>query len=172
VFASALRNKASGVKAKHINNAGGKLELNRRRKMNVLLSCIALIFAVSWLPLNLFNILSDTKLSIIKPDHFFYVLNAVCILLGMSSAMSNPVLYGLLNENFKREYAKLFSKFCKRVCVCWGGNQASGEMEFNRNVTNNVEMARSSHRVLVNNRDETLRNLEDEETDRRQESII
>ena len=69
-----------------------KTENHRRRKMNILLSVIALIFAASWLPLNIFNILSDSKMSIIKADHTYYVINAICILLGMSSAVSNPVL--------------------------------------------------------------------------------
>ena len=95
-----------------------KTENHRRRKMNILLSVIALIFAASWLPLNIFNILSDSKMSIIKADHTYYVINAICILLGMSSAVSNPVLYGVLNENFKREYAKLFSRFFSRLLVC------------------------------------------------------
>ena len=27
----------------------------------------------------------------------------------MSSAVSNPCLYGVLNENFKREYSRLFN---------------------------------------------------------------
>lgn len=99
-------------------NPNAKYEFNRRRKMNILLACIAFIFAASWLPLNLFNILSDYEL--IKANHLYYVLNAVCILFGMSSAVSNPILYGLLNENFKREYTKLFSKFLKRLLICCG----------------------------------------------------
>ena len=107
---------------KKIPNANAKYELNRRRKMNVLLACIAFIFAISWLPLNLFNILSDSRMSIIKADHFYYILNAVCILFGMSSAVSNPILYGVLNENFKREYTKFFSKFFKKLLACFGSN--------------------------------------------------
>jgi len=160
---SALRNKNRSLtspnhnnsKARSSKNTSTKIELNRRRKMNVLLSCIALIFAASWLPLNLFNILSDTKLSIFKPDHFFYILNAVCILLGMSSAVSNPILYGLLNENFKREYVKLFSKFFKKIFICCGKK----EVTVDRNNTNNIEMARSSNRVLLEVREGTMRDL-------------
>jgi hypothetical protein len=92
-------------------------ESRRRLKMNVLLTFIAIIFAASWLPLNLFNILSDSKMSIIRPSPTYYIINAVCILFGMSSAVSNPFLYGFLNENFKREYVKLFEGIAKR-CAC------------------------------------------------------
>lgn len=84
-------------------------QAKKRKKMNVLLMSIALIFALSWLPLNIFNIISDLKLNIIKAGHTYFLINAVCILLGMSSAVSNPCLYGVLNENFKREYSRLFN---------------------------------------------------------------
>ena len=97
------------------NNAAKNFENRRRLKMNVLLTFIAIIFAASWLPLNLFNILSDSKISVIKPGSTYYIINAVCIMLGMSSAVSNPFLYGFLNENFKREYKKLFESVSRRL---------------------------------------------------------
>ncbi len=89
----------------------------KQRKMNILLMSIAVIFALSWLPLNIFNILSDLKLNMIKADHTYYLVNAACICLGMSSAVSNPFMYGFLNENFKREYSRLFNKLLfKKFC--------------------------------------------------------
>ncbi len=91
------------------------IEKRRRTKMNLLLIFIAIIFAGSWLPLNIFNILSDSKVTIIKADHSFYIVNAICILFGMSSAVSNPILYGVLNENFKREYKKLFDRLFNKL---------------------------------------------------------
>lgn len=89
---------------------------SRRLKMNVLLATIALIFAGSWLPLNIFNILSDSKVSNVKVDNSFYLINAICILFAMSSAVSNPFLYGFLNENFKKEYVTLFRDLIQKVC--------------------------------------------------------
>ena len=82
----------------------------RQHKMNVLLAFIAIIFAASWLPLNIFNILSDSKSSFMKINYGFYLINTICVLFAMSSAVSNPFLYGFLNENFKREYVKLFNQ--------------------------------------------------------------
>lgn len=97
-----------------------KIEKNRRLKMNILLAFIAIIFAASWLPINLFNILSDTKNNLIKASHTYYMINAICILLGMSSAVSNPFLYGVLNENFKREYVKFLGQFVTAIFACLG----------------------------------------------------
>jgi hypothetical protein len=88
----------------------------RQHKMNVLLAFIAFIFAASWLPLNIFNILSDSKSGFMKPNYVFYLINTICILFAMSSAVSNPFLYGFLNENFKREYVKLFNRL-KTKCI-------------------------------------------------------
>lgn len=87
--------------------------------MNILLAFIAIIFAASWLPINLFNILSDSRVSIIKAGQTYYITNAICILFAMSSAVSNPFLYGFLNENFKREYVILFSKLFTRILICF-----------------------------------------------------
>jgi hypothetical protein len=101
------------------------IDKKRRLKMNLLLVFIAIIFAASWLPLNLFNILSDTKNSIIKADHTFYIVNAICILFAMSSAVSNPCLYGVLNENFKREYVKLFYQILSKFSNCCRNNNSS-----------------------------------------------
>jgi hypothetical protein len=108
--------------------------------MNLLLVFIAVIFAASWLPLNIFNILSDSKVTVLKADHFFYIINAICILFGMSSAVSNPILYGVLNENFKREYKRLFFNLFSRLfgkCKRSGGtlNKTISNFEL-KNVNN------------------------------------
>lgn len=100
-----------------VGEPGGRLERTptvrnqesrRRLKMNMLLTFIAIIFAASWLPLNIFNVLSDSKMAI-QVSTMYFIINAICILSAMSSAVSNPFLYGFLNENFKREYKKLFN---------------------------------------------------------------
>lgn len=126
-------------KKKSLNNEGK----NRRRKMNILLMSISIIFAVSWLPLNIFNILSDLKLSIIKPGHTYFLVNAICILLGMSSAVSNPCLYGAFNENFRRQYSRLFNRICARL-VWFGKASSLDDAEpINENTYNNKRVQHS-----------------------------
>ena len=133
------------------------IEKRRRLKMNLLLIFIAIIFAASWLPLNIFNILSDSKVTIIKADHSFYIVNAICILFGMSSAVSNPILYGVLNENFKREYKKLFDKLfgnCSRRV-----NKSISNIELrdnSNNINSNKILTLSAKRSIKKNQDINL----------------
>lgn len=84
-----------------------KSSRQRIRKTNLLLLSIAVIFGVSWLPLNILNILMD----VMKWDDSatFRISFAICHMIGMSSACSNPLLYGWLNENFKKEFVDIFT---------------------------------------------------------------
>ena len=84
-----------------------KSSRQRIRKTNVLLLSIAVIFGISWLPLNILNILMD----VMKWDDSatYRISFAICHMIGMSSACSNPLLYGWLNENFKKEFVDIFS---------------------------------------------------------------
>ncbi|XP_055904470.1 neuropeptide F receptor isoform X4 [Eupeodes corollae] len=77
-----------------------KVERGRRMKRtNCLLISIAVIFGVSWLPLNFFNLYADMKRSAVTQS--ILVGYAFCHMIGMSSACSNPLLYGWLNDNFR-----------------------------------------------------------------------
>lgn len=97
------------VKAIRSTTLDSKKKSNRQRirKTNVLLLSIAVIFGISWLPLNILNILMD----VMKWDDSatFRISFAICHMIGMSSACSNPMLYGWLNENFKKEFVDIFS---------------------------------------------------------------
>ncbi|XP_018013907.1 neuropeptide F receptor-like [Hyalella azteca] len=69
----------------------------RNRKTNILLISIAIIFCLSWLPLNMYNIIADFSNPFGDDTDAMLMVYAICHLLGMSSACSNPVLYGWLN---------------------------------------------------------------------------
>lgn len=85
-----------------------KLQRSRRmRRTNCLLISIAVIFGISWLPLNLFNLFSDIYLSHHPVNQQILVSYAVCHMIGMSSACSNPLLYGWLNDNFRKEFKEI-----------------------------------------------------------------
>lgn len=90
-------------------------EERRKRKTNQLLIAIAAVFVISWLPLNIFNLYmyymgSNT---IITPEQQ-YIIFAVCYMMAMSSACSNPLLYGWLNDNFRKEFNDLL---CQNRCM-------------------------------------------------------
>lgn len=76
----------------------------RLKRTNVLLISIAVIFCISWLPMNLFNLIADLPHSIDFTTQPMRVSYALCHMMGMSSACSNPILYGWLNENFWKEF--------------------------------------------------------------------
>ncbi|XP_022671227.1 neuropeptide F receptor-like isoform X2 [Varroa jacobsoni] len=102
-------------------STGSKLEdklLRERRRVqrtNKLLISITVVFILSWLPLNLLNAYFDY----INPklDHqAFKITFAICHMWGMSSACSNPFLYGWLNDNFRKEFKEIFgSCFGKHI---------------------------------------------------------
>lgn len=97
------------------NQRKKEAEERRKKKTNQLLIAIAAIFAVSWLPLNIFNLItfSDLKSEMMHPE-IGNLIFAVCHMMGMSSACSNPLLYGWLNDNFRKEFNEIL---CKCQCT-------------------------------------------------------
>ncbi|XP_054708424.1 neuropeptide F receptor-like [Uloborus diversus] len=84
----------------------------RVKKTNILLISIACIFAFSWLPLNILNIVADFFYPF-DDTSTFRIVFACCHMAGMSSACSNPLLYGWLNENFRKEFKEIFASCIK-----------------------------------------------------------
>ena len=104
-----------------------KRRADRERKTNRLLMMIALVFAGSWMPLNIINIIADLNPDLITNFDETGVVFAVCHLLVLGSACANPVLYGWLNENFQREFKRILCVQCKRpslkfCCGCCSRN--------------------------------------------------
>lgn len=97
---------ATGFVSSEESSQKGRRQLRGRRlqRTNVLLGSIAIIFCISWLPLNLFNLIADLYNSGSFSSQPMMICYAVCHMMGMSSACSNPVLYGCLNENFWKEF--------------------------------------------------------------------
>ncbi|XP_017461766.1 PREDICTED: neuropeptide F receptor-like, partial [Rhagoletis zephyria] len=82
-----------------------KAERGRRmQRTNCLLITIALIFGISWMPLNLFNLYADMR-SPVAVTESMLIAYAFCHMFGMSSACTNPLLYGWLNDNFRSAQA-------------------------------------------------------------------
>ncbi|KAH3785005.1 neuropeptide F receptor-like [Dreissena polymorpha] len=85
----------------------------RKRKTNILLAMIAVVFVFSWLPLNISNILVEFQFQIFRNRGIdINLVFVICHMLVLSSACSNPVLYGWLNENFNKEFRKILNCSC------------------------------------------------------------
>lgn len=70
----------------------------RQRRTNFLLASLVLLFAIAWLPFNIFHMLLSLKVITYSGTLF-----ALCHLMGMMSACLNPVCYAFFNQNFRNE---------------------------------------------------------------------
>ncbi|XP_037794763.1 neuropeptide F receptor-like [Penaeus monodon] len=98
------------------NSKKTEREDKRMKKTNTLLISIALIFCLSWLPLNLYNLIVDFYNPFGDDMEKLLIVYAVCHMMGMSSACSNPLMYGWLNDNFRKEFLEIFGLICPRCC--------------------------------------------------------
>ena len=104
-------------------------EIERNRKTTILLSTIAVAFAVCWLPWHVVNLLADFEYEGLRePTHFYAVFGASHIM-AMSSACINPVLYGWLNTNLRRELVDFLPPiFVKLGCLVPGARARGRSM--------------------------------------------
>ncbi len=75
-----------------------------------ILFSIAIVFTLSWLPLTIFTVLVEFYT---LPPNTLYLIFVLCHLLAMSSTCTNPLLYGYLNTNFRRDLTNTYYKFFK-----------------------------------------------------------
>ncbi|XP_043912288.1 neuropeptide Y receptor type 4-2-like [Protopterus annectens] len=81
-------------------------EENRRmtnsKRINIMLASLVAAFAGCWLPLNVFNAIIDWNHEAVMHCHHDFVFS-LCHLAAMASTCVNPIIYGFLNNNFKKE---------------------------------------------------------------------
>ncbi|RWS13049.1 neuropeptide F receptor-like protein, partial [Dinothrombium tinctorium] len=110
---------------------------NRVHRTNLLLRYTAIIFGISWLPLNILNILTDLWITFDNPSTFRIVF-ACCHMIGMSSACSNPFLYGWLNDNFRKEFKEILAPCCpsraqtELIVLCQQDEQINSQLRSQR----------------------------------------
>lgn len=83
-----------------------EVEKERTRRTNRMLIAMVIIFGCSWLPLNIYNLISDFYPATGRwpyAEPFFFLAHAV----AMSSTCYNPFLYAWLNENFRKEFKQV-----------------------------------------------------------------
>lgn len=83
-------------------------------RINAMLVSIVVAFAVSWLPLNVFNAVFDWHHEAI-PSCSHDAIFSFCHLAAMASTCINPVIYGFLNSNFQKQLKASLLR-----CRCWG----------------------------------------------------
>ncbi|XP_041645451.1 neuropeptide Y receptor type 4-2-like [Cheilinus undulatus] len=80
--------------------------MTHSRRINIMLVALITAFALCWLPLTIFNVVSDWNQEALPICHH-NLLFSLCHLLAMSSTCINPIIYGFLNSNFKQEVREM-----------------------------------------------------------------
>ncbi|XP_054258645.1 neuropeptide Y receptor type 2-like [Macrosteles quadrilineatus] len=87
-----------------------KREFRRNRRTMIILSCIAIVYALSWLPMTAFTVVMELNPHALTSPQTIYLVFSVCHLVAMSSTVTNPLLYGWLNTNFRRELGSVLGR--------------------------------------------------------------
>lgn len=122
-------------------------ERERTRKTNGMLISMVIIFVISWLPLNMFNLLADFYEEATQWKHqraLFLITHAI----AMSSTCYNPFLYAWLNENFRKEF--------KEVLPCFALIKSNRSPQTVTIVNNFVEMREKNFQTSTNERNDLI----------------
>lgn len=92
-------------------------EIDRNRKTTILLTAISVAFGVSWLPWHVVNLMADFDYSGFYDPNTLYTVLGSCHLLAMSTACTNPILYGWLNTNLRRELLEFLPVIARKLSV-------------------------------------------------------
>ncbi|XP_061693156.1 neuropeptide Y receptor type 4-like [Syngnathoides biaculeatus] len=87
--------------------------MTHSRRINIMLVALITAFALCWLPLTIFNAVSDWNQEALPVCHH-NLLFSLCHLLAMLSTCINPIIYGFLNSNFRQEVREVIHFCCCR----------------------------------------------------------
>ncbi|XP_053973492.1 prolactin-releasing peptide receptor-like [Hylaeus volcanicus] len=93
-----------------IPNKSKEADRERKRRTNRMLIAMVTIFAISWLPLNIINVVDDFY-SAANDWSYYRLCFFMTHCLAMSSTCYNPFLYAWLNENFRKEFKQVLPCF-------------------------------------------------------------
>ncbi|GFR13763.1 neuropeptide F receptor [Trichonephila clavata] len=77
-------------------------ERQRNRRATFVLLMISAVFSITWLPLNIFNLIADFYPDCMAVESL-YLGFVVCHIIAMTSTTTNPILYGWFNSNIRKE---------------------------------------------------------------------
>ena len=88
-------------------------DMKRKKKTNRILIAIVALFALCWLPWNIWALILEFNAPIVQGRHFKLV-DLLLKVFAMSSACVNPFLYCWLNDNFRKELGNIVVKVHRR----------------------------------------------------------
>lgn len=135
-YCSVSRRLNDRAKAKPGSKTSKKEEIDRDRKKrtNRMLMAMVAVFGLSWMPLNVVNMIYDFDAKIGEWSYYnliFFCAHSV----AMSSTCYNPFLYAWLNDNFRKEFKLVlpfFSASTRSRCLT-GSQRWQPEQTYNGN---------------------------------------
>ena len=115
-YAKICRKLRHHIMTSTVKKSASKDKDHRMEKTIKLLIVITIVFCMSWLPFNMFNLIVDILDPFGDDTQTMLIVYGICHMIGMSSASSNPLLYGWLNENFRKEFKEILR--IKPCCCC------------------------------------------------------
>ncbi|XP_003707618.1 prolactin-releasing peptide receptor [Megachile rotundata] len=89
-----------------------RADRERKKRTNRMLIAMVTVFGVSWLPLNVVNVIDDFY-SWANDWSYYRLCFFMAHCLAMSSTCYNPFLYAWLNDNFRKEFKQVLPCFPK-----------------------------------------------------------
>lgn len=101
-----------------------EFDRDRKKRTNRMLIAMVLVFGLSWLPLNVVNVLNDFYINT-SEWKIYNVLFFLAHSIAMSSTCYNPFLYAWLNDNFRKEFKLVLPclSFRQGKCIPSNGSQ-------------------------------------------------
>ncbi|XP_076173043.1 prolactin-releasing peptide receptor isoform X2 [Ptiloglossa arizonensis] len=91
-------------------NKREEADRERKKRTNRMLIAMVTIFGISWLPLNIVNVVDDFY-SPANDWSYYRLCFFMTHCLAMSSTCYNPFLYAWLNDNFRKEFKQVLPCF-------------------------------------------------------------
>lgn len=121
------------------NSRKEEADRERKKRTNRMLIAMVIIFLISWLPLNVINIVTDFYIHIISWE-YYYLSFFMAHSTAMSSTCYNPFLYAWLNENFRKEFKQVLPCFdTNNVRAPTGGKMGNWRSERTCNGNNETQ---------------------------------
>ncbi|XP_025096379.1 G-protein coupled receptor 54-like isoform X1 [Pomacea canaliculata] len=122
--------------------------IRRRRRVAKTVFAIVLLFAVTWLPIHVFN-LCYVLIDPFPKTAFLYSVKIMCHTLSYLNSCLNPFVYGFFGDGFRQAFRKSFPR-------CSGRNQVAPSVHDTTNVPSTMETrlaagprAEAGHDVVV-----------------------
>lgn len=122
-----------------------EVERDRKKRTNRMLIAMVAVFGLSWLPLNVVNVLNDFYLNT-HEWKMYNVLFFIAHSIAMSSTCYNPILYAWLNDNFRKEFKLVLPCLTPigRIKCITGSQRWPTETTYNGNETMQESLLTSS----------------------------